>query len=296
MEWTVLRRLDGLLQGDFKTLFRGFGLDLAELREYQLHDDVRYIDWNVTARLQTPYVRQYNEDREITAWFLLDISPSVDFGSEDRTKRDVLIDFAGLLATILTRHGNRVGALFYGQKVERVIDAAGGRSQVLHLIDLLRKSSPAPGATETNLEELFRAALNVIKRKAVIFVISDFFSTPGWENPLGHLALRHEVLAVRIIDPFEVEFPDLGLMVMADAESGEQLLVDSHDPSFRRRFLEASREREETIRNAFTRAGVDALELSTRDDLVESIIRYITLRKQLSRISAGSSANQEVQV
>src|SRR5687768_1121565 len=123
LEWTVLRRLDGLLHGNYRTLFRGFGLDLADLREYQYHDDVRYIDWNVTARLNTPFVREYNEERELTAWFLLDLSPSVDFGSTLVKKQTVSAEFVTVLARILTRHGNRVGALFYGGGVDTVIPA-----------------------------------------------------------------------------------------------------------------------------------------------------------------------------
>src|SRR6266446_10607062 len=130
LEWTVIRRLDGLLQGDYRTLFRGFGLDLADLREYQYHDDVRYIDWNVTARLSTPYVREYHEDREVTAWFLLDLSPSVDFGSHVK-KRFVTTEFVTVLARLLTRHGNHVGALFYGDSVDTVIPARSGRRHEL---------------------------------------------------------------------------------------------------------------------------------------------------------------------
>ena len=127
LEWTVLRRLDGVLQGDVRTLMRGSGLDLADLREYQAHDDVRHIDWNVTARLQTPHVRVYTEDREMAAWFLLDLSPSVDFGSGQRLKREVLAEFVAVLARLLTRHGNRVGALLYGARVEQVIPARASR-------------------------------------------------------------------------------------------------------------------------------------------------------------------------
>src|SRR3989449_5276288 len=123
LEWTVIRRLDGLLQGDYRTLFRGAGLDLADLREYQHHDDVRHIDWNVTARLQSPYVRQFTEDRELNAWFLLDLSGSVDFGSRERTKRAVSAEFVAVLARILTRHGNRVGALLFGTQVDAVLPA-----------------------------------------------------------------------------------------------------------------------------------------------------------------------------
>src|SRR5215210_6949577 len=130
LEWTVIRKLDGLLQGDYRTLFRGFGLDFADLREYQAHDDVRHIDWNVTARTQVPHVRVYNEDREVTAWFLLDLSPSIDFGSGDTNKRQVLSEFTGILARILTRQGNKVGAVLFDGIDSFVVPPRGGRQQV----------------------------------------------------------------------------------------------------------------------------------------------------------------------
>src|SRR6476469_3163148 len=129
LDWHVIRRLDGLLQGDYRSLFYGYGVDFADLREYQPEDDIRYIDWNVTARMNTPYVRQYTEDREITAWFLLDLSPSMDFGSHDSMKRTVLVDCVATIARLLTRHGNRVGAVFYGSRVEHTIPAQSGRVQ-----------------------------------------------------------------------------------------------------------------------------------------------------------------------
>src|SRR6478672_5152623 len=150
LEWTVLRRLDGLLHGDYRTLFRGFGLDLADLREYQYHDDVRHIDWNVTARLQTPYVREFNEDREVTAWFLLDLSPSVDFGSEAVKKRGVALDFVTVLARLLTRHGNRVGALFYGDTLDAVVPPRSGRAHVLHILHRMMSRPERSGSGETN--------------------------------------------------------------------------------------------------------------------------------------------------
>ncbi len=134
IEWTVIRRLDGLLHGDYRTLFRGFGLDLADLREYQYHDDVRHIDWNVTARLATPYVREYHEDRDLTAWFLVDLSPSLDFGSQAVRKAAVARDFVAVLARALTRHGNRVAAAFYGERMDTVVPASAGRRQVLHIL------------------------------------------------------------------------------------------------------------------------------------------------------------------
>src|SRR5262245_37089574 len=280
LDWHVIRRLDGLLQGDYRTLFYGYGVDFADLREYQPEDDVRYIDWNVTARMNTPYVRQYVEDREITAWFLLDLSPSVDFGTVQSLKRTVLIDFVTTLARLLTRHGNRVGAVFYGSRVERTIPARGGRIQVLRLINDLLKQPQLPKAPFTSLAPLIEAGLHTIKRRSLIFVISDFISAPGWERPLNLLSQRHEVLVVRLWDPREVELPDIGPIVMEDAETGEQLYVDRHDKKFRRRFYEAARQREAALSEAFKRAGVDALSLSTEDDLVKAIVGFAKRRQQ----------------
>jgi uncharacterized protein (DUF58 family) len=293
LEWTVIRRLDGLLHGDYRTLFRGFGLDLADLREYQYHDDVRYIDWNVSARLQTPYVRVYNEDREVTAWFLLDLSPSVDFGSRVK-KRSVSTEFISILARLLTRHGNRVGALFYGDNVDTVIPARSGRRHVLHILSrsLSRPERTRSGAT--NLRDFLQSAFRVMQRRSLVFVVSDFISQPGWAEPLAHLAQRHEVVAVRLYDALETELPDLGLLVMRDAETGEQLFVDTHDRAFRKRFAALAEQHEKEIRSAFRQAGVDALELSTNDDLVDAILRFADLRKRRSQLAAGGSLPQHL--
>jgi uncharacterized protein (DUF58 family) len=287
LEWTVIRRLDGAVHGNYRTLFRGFGLDLADLREYQYHDDVRRIDWNVTARLQTPYVREFNEDREVTAWFLLDLSPSMDFGSQAVQKRAVSTELVTVLARLLTRHGNRVGALLYGEKVDAVVPARAGRRHVLHLLHrLLTRPALARSAT-TDLREFLRTAFQLIPRRSLVFVVSDFISSPGWSEPLAHLARRHEVLAVRLYDPLEMELPDLGLLVVQDAETGEQLFVDTHDRRFRSRFAAAAERRERALRAAFADAGVDALELRTDDDLVDTILRFADLRKRRSQLAGG---------
>jgi uncharacterized protein (DUF58 family) len=283
LDWQVIRRLDGLLQGDYRTLFYGYGVDFADLREYQPEDDIRYIDWNVTARMNTPYIRQYVEDREITAWFLLDLSPSMDFGAVQSLKRTVLIDFVTVLARLLTRHGNRVGAIFYGNRVERTIPARGGRMQVLRLVNDLLKQPRLPKAPFTNLTPLLQAGLHAIKKRSLIFVISDFISAPGWERPLNLLSRRHELLAIRLWDPREVELPDIGPIIMEDAETGEQLYVDTRDKKFRQRFQEAARQRETALNEAFKHAGVDALSLSTEEDLVRAIVRFATLRGQRRR-------------
>ncbi len=280
LDWTVIRRLDGLLQGEYRSLFTGTGLDLAEIREYTADDDIRYMDWNVTARMGTPYVRQYHEDREINAWFLLDLSPSVDFGTVNALKRDYLIEFVGVMARLLTRHGNRVGAIFYGAHVDKVIPAAGGKLQVLRIINDLQKEPKLRRAPFTSLSALLNAANNFVRRRSLIFIVSDFISAPGWEAPLRLLTQRHEVLSVRLWDPREVDLPDIGMVVIEDAETGEQLFVDTHDKKFRQRFHQAAQKREQDINTAFKRAGVDVLPLSTEDDLVRAILRFANLRKE----------------
>ena len=296
LDWTVIRRLDGLLQGDYRTLFRGFGLDLADLREYQYGDDVRHIDWNVTARLQTPYVREYHEDREVTAWFLLDLSPSVDFGSGEVRKRTVAADFVAVLARILTRHGNKVGALFYGEDVDAVIPARSGRRHVLQILHAML-ARPAPKRNEpTDLGELLTAAAHLMRRRSLVFVVSDFFSVPGWEQKLGQLAQRHEIVAVRLHDPLESNLPDLGMLVVQDAETGEQIFVDTHDRGFRKRFTAAAQRREAGLRAGFSNAGIDALELSTDDDLVDAIRRFADMRKRRSRLAAGGTMPKHLEL
>ncbi len=280
LDWQVIRRLDGLLQGDYRSLFYGYGVDFADLREYQPGDDIRYIDWNVTARMNSPYVRQYMEDREISAWFLLDLSPSVDFGSVESQKRMVLINFVTTLARLLTRHGNRVGAIFYGSRVEKTIPARGGRIQVLRLINDLLKQPRLERSPFTDLKPLIEGALHAIKKRSLVFIISDFISEPGWERPLSLLNQRHEVLAVRLWDPREAELPDAGVIILEDAETGEQVYVDTHDGGFRARFAQIAREREDALSQAFKHAGVDSLSISTDEDLVRAIVRFATLRRQ----------------
>jgi uncharacterized protein (DUF58 family) len=279
LELKVARRLEGLLQGDHKSLFRGQGLDLADLREYQYHDDVRHIDWNVTARLQMPYVREYLEDREITAWFLLDMSPSVDFRSVSVSKRQVLAEFTTLMCRFLSSKGNRAGALLFSGEVERMIPARGGRRQLLVLLDAFTRYRNPKNARGTNLKRVLSDAARMIRRRSLIFIVSDFISSPGWNKPLAQLANRHDVIVVRLSDPLESRLPDLGLLTFQDAESGEQIFVDTHDRGFRARFVQAARAKEEELRSAFTQAGVDALELSTEDDVVDAVLRFADMRK-----------------
>jgi uncharacterized protein (DUF58 family) len=287
LEWTVLRRLDGVLQGDWRSTWRGAGVDLADLREYQHGDDVRHIDWNVSARMAQPYVRQFVEDRELTAWFLVDRSRSMHFGSETSSKLDLATGFVALLARVFTRQGNRVGALLYGTRVDTVLPPRASRLHVLQLVQRMRRPvrSDPPAAPDqgTVLADLLHAAAGVMKRRALVFVVSDFISQPGWAEPLARLAQRHDVVAVRLWDAWEMALPDAGVLTVQDAESGAQCLIDSADPAFRSRYATLAGQHETALRTELARSGADVIELATHDDLLESLLRLADLRRLRAR-------------
>jgi uncharacterized protein (DUF58 family) len=296
LEWTVLKRLDGQLQGDYRSLFRGSGLVLADLREYQAHDDVRHIDWNVTARMQTPYVREHQEDREIAAWFVLDLSGSVAFGSGPTSKRQLACSIVTVLSKLLSQHGNRVGLmLFTGQaRAHSVVPARSGRRHLLHIVHQMLHAQPPPAlakAAQTSaLGPWLAQAQSVMRRRSAVFVVSDFISPGGWEKPLAHLARRHEVVAVRLRDPLEMAWPDnTGMLLVQDAETGEQLLVDGNDAAFRERFAMLAQNREAALLDSLASAGVDCLELNTDEALDQALLRFAQLRKRASQLSAAST-------
>ena len=204
----------------------------------------------------------------------------MDFGTVNALKRDYLIEFVGVMARILTRHGNRVGAIFYNSHIDRVIPASGGKLQVLRLINDLQNVQKLSRSPFTSLSTLLNAGNNVIRRRSLVFIVSDFISEPGWDVPMRLLTERHEVLSVRLWDPREVDMPDIGMVVIEDAETGEQLFVDTHDKKFRERFTKAAHKREQYITSTFKRVGVDVLSLSTEDDLVKSVLRFANLRRE----------------
>ena len=259
------------------------------MREYQHEDDVRYIDWNVTARMNTPYVRQFSEDRDMNAWFLVDLSPSADFGSSRHNKRDISSQFVALLARLLSQHGNRTGAMLYGSMVDTVIPPRCDRRHVLHLLHRMRHRPVLGAVGPTRLDVLLRRAAETLKRRSAVFLVSDFISEPGWEKSLAQLAQRHDVVAVHVTDPLELTLPDLGLITMEDPETGEQLFVDTSDKGFRQRFEALAIENERVLQATFSRLGVDALTLRTDQSLLDSVVNFAQRRK---RKHGQSSVNQ----
>lgn len=286
LDFEVVRRLDGRIQGDHRTSLYGDGLDFADLREYQVGDDARHIDWNVTARLDTPYVRTYLEDRDVNVWFLIDRSASMQFGSLNESKAAIATDFVATMARFFTRNGNRVGAVLCDGAVEQVVDASSGRRQVLRITEhMLRPPPPTPPRPSsiqqmTDLAAMLSTGARLIPRRSVVFVISDFLSSCDWQREMRQLGHRHDVVAIAVDDPAEHELPDAGLVVVEDSETGEQITIDASDPAFRRRFADATTNRTAELERSLRRSGVDSYGLSTDDDLLEKIVSIAARRKR----------------
>jgi uncharacterized protein (DUF58 family) len=290
LEWQVVRRLDGQLQGPYRTVFRGTGIDFTGLRAYTPEDDVRHIDWNVTARLDEPYVRLYTQDRDLTAWLVLDQSASMAFGRADQAgsagaakqgKDSVLTELAVCLARLFTQGGNRVGAILYDNLIQRVIPARTGRTHVLHLAhQLTRPTAPRPDGNTTDLDAMLRLAATTARRRSLIFVISDFIGDVDWEPALTRLNQRHEVITIRVVHPMEFNLPDVGLALIEDAETGEQLLADTSDPLFQQRLRAEVDARELAVTTSMRRAGVTSHRISTDQDLVQALVDMVRHSKR----------------
>jgi len=276
LEWKVIRRLDGRLQGAYRTVWRGAGIDFTDLREYTPDDDVRHIDWNVTARLDEPYVRQYTEDRDLTAWLVLDRSASMRFGTPPHGKDSVLTELAVCLARLLSQGGNRVGAILYDNHAHQLVPPRTGRQQTLRLAHELSKPPPGKAQTiTTDLAAMMRLAATTARRRSLVFVISDLIGERNWDRALALLAHRHEVVVVRVVDPVELDLPDVGLVVVEDAETGEQVLVDTSDPLLRQRLADEVADRESGLAVALNRAGVTGHRVTTDEDLGQALIEMV---------------------
>lgn len=327
LEFKILKRLDGFLFGDYTGFFYGPSLDLAEVREYQPGDEVRRIDWNVTARSGGKiHVRQYREEREVTAWLVVDLTASMNFGTRRVLKREEALEFAATASAIVTRHGDKVGVVGFSEAGMRIVPPGTGRKQTLRILHELyalvgegsgvrgqgsgkkrvesRESrvegkgrtptpsiqNPRPGTLNPNFGDLSTALENVsksLKRRALVFVVSDFLGpetseTPAWSLPLRRLAYKHDVVAVRVSDPAERDLPKAGELRLRDPESGEEVWVDTSDPRVRAAYAKLIEGRETVLERTLRAARVDLLPLSTAQDIVEPILKF-TLRRRSRR-------------
>ncbi|MDP3702926.1 MAG: DUF58 domain-containing protein [Candidatus Omnitrophota bacterium] len=283
LQFKIVRRLDGYFFGDYTGVFYGPSLDLAEVREYQPGDEIRRIDWNVTARMNRIFVRQYLQERELTAWLLVDLSPSMRFGTRRQLKRDSAIEFAGVAAYIVTRHGDKVGLMGFPGR-EAFVPPRGGRMHALRIIHVLEQAASRDTASGgPDLGSSLRHLVRLLRRRSLVFVISDFLGPEGWEPAVRELSRRHDVIAVWIQDPAERDLPDVGGLFVRDPETGEQLWVDTSDPALRKAYRELTDRQRSRVQTALRTSRIDVLEVSTAEPLVEPLVRFIQYRRRKGR-------------
>ena len=292
LELAVTHRLDGLLQGDYRGLVAGHGSESGETRRYVAGDDVRRIDWNVTARMQQPHIRETIADRELETWLLVDLSPSLDFGTALCTKRDLAVAAAGAVAFLAGRSGNRVGLhLVTGEGVATV----PARSGQLHVRALMHRLLTAPRRDGGGPEQLASGMARLAgpsSRRGLAVAISDFLGDQAWEPALRMVASRHESLAIEVLDPRELDLPDVGLLAVVDPETGATRRVRTGDAGLRRRYAEAARAQRADVAAGLRRARADHLVLRTDRDWLLDLVRFVALRRRridhMRRATAGA--------
>jgi uncharacterized protein (DUF58 family) len=279
LEIRTRRLVEETMAGQYHSVFKGRGMDFEEVREYLPGDEVRTIDWNVTARTGRPFVKKFTEERELTLLLLVDLSASGSFGSGARSKRELAAEVASVLAFSAIRNNDKVGLVLFTDRVEKFIPPAKGKSHVLRVVREILFFEPEH--TGTDLVAAIEFANRVVRRRAVTFLISDFL-LPGWESglpdavkrALGLVNRRHDLVALATTDPRERELPDVGFVTLEDAETGEQLEVDTSDTGLRQRYAEAAASHAEALRHALRGCGVDLLELGTEEPYLPALQRF----------------------
>ena len=284
LELAITRRLDGLLHGDHRGLVPAHGSEVGEARVYAEGDDVRRIDWNVTARMLDPHVRETIAERELETWLVVDLSASLEFGTASCTKRDLAVAASAAVGFLTARGGNRVGALIVRGASIEAWPARGGRG---HLRALIRRLATAPaesGGGATDLEPAIRRLLSPAHRRGLAVVVSDFLGRDPrmpapWQDTLRAAASRHDVLAVELIDPRELELPDVGLLALIDPETGARRHVQTSNRRIRESYATAARAQREAIARALRSSGVDHLVLRTDHDWLLELVRFVASRR-----------------
>ncbi|HEY8786498.1 MAG TPA: DUF58 domain-containing protein [Candidatus Limnocylindria bacterium] len=270
---------DEALVGTYRSVFRGSGLDFEEVREYEPGDDIRSIDWNVTARMNAPYIKKYREERELNIYLAVDVSSSAWFGTGSVSKRELAADVAALLAVTALHNNDRVGLVLFADGVREFLPPREGRHHLLHVIRELLYAEPRRSRTE--IASVADYLANVTKKRNVVFVISDFLDV-DFEAPLRALGHKHDVIALMLNDPRELELPSVGLVALEDAESGRVGYVDTSDPAVRERFARTARERRAQRLRTFSRMGVDRADLSTDRPYVPALLALFNARSRRS--------------
>ena len=264
-----------IFAGEYHSAFKGRGIAFSEVREYQYGDDIRSIDWNVTARFNHPYVKVFEEERELTVMLLIDVSGSGNFGTSTVYKKDIMTEVAAVLSFSAIFNNDKIGVIFFSDQVEKFIPPQKGRKHILRIIrELLDFKSTS---SKTNLDEPLRFLTNAIKKRCTAFIISDFFA-PDFEEALRIASNKHDIVALKVYDPVERAFPDIGLVKVLDSETGEEKWIDTSSRFARKSYMEWWDKHIELVKNMFKRCGVDSAELRTDLDYVKPLIRLFENR------------------
>lgn len=264
-----------IFAGQYHTAFKGRGMTFSEVREYQIGDDVRSIDWNVTARFGHPFIKVFEEERELTVILLVDVSGSLDFGTTDQYKKGIITEIAATLAFSTIQNNDKVGVIFFSDKIEKFIPPKKGRKHVLHIIRELLVFEPT--SNQTNIAEALKYFTNAIKKHSTAFIISDFIDK-GFEKTLTIANNKHDIAALQVYDVREAELPDVGMIKLKDAETGERIWIDTSDKRVRTSYKHQWNERQLELQKIFKQSGVDSVTMSTSDDYVNALLKLFRLR------------------
>jgi len=277
IEITTKRVVNDILAGEYESVFKGRGMEFDEVREYMPGDDIRTIDWNVTARTGKPYVKRYVEERELTVIFLVDLSASGGFGSIEKLKNELAAEFCALLAFSAVKNNDKVGLILFTDKVEKYIPPKKGTTHVLRVIRELLNFRVT--SSDTDIAGALDYLGKVLTKRAVVFLVSDF-EAEGYEKAMKMISKKHDLIAVTIVDPREVELPDVGLIELEDAETGEVVLVDTSSPAVRERYNKLGQERIKRLKGLFASMGIDQIEIKTGTDYVHSLMQFFRIRER----------------
>ena len=277
LQITTRKVVNDVLAGEYGSVFRGRGMEFDEVREYMPGDEIRTIDWNVTARTGHPYVKRFVEERELTVIFLVDLSASGSFGSAHKLKNEIAAEFCALLSFSAVKNNDKVGLIVFTDQVEMFIPPKKGTKHVLRVIRELLNFKPRPASTDIvgALDYLGR----VTSKRSVVFLVSDF-QAEGFEKKMRVLGKRHDLIAVTIVDPREVRLPDVGLLELEDAETGETVLIDTGSAAVRKRYERLGREQQERFKELFSSMGVDQIEVMTNRDYVPKLVHFFRSRER----------------
>ncbi len=264
-----------IFAGEYHSAFKGRGMAFSEVREYQFGDDIRSIDWNVTARYSKPYIKIFEEERELTVMLLVDVSGSKNFGTHSMYKKELVTELAAVISFSAIQNNDKIGVIFFSNKVEKFIPPKKGKKHILHIIRELINFTPE--SKETNISEALRYLSNVIKKRSTAFIISDFMDT-GFERSLQIANHKHDVIALQIYDKRERELPSIGFVKVKDAETGKEMWVNTSNRKTRNNYMEFRRKKDSELKETLARSGVDHAELRTDEDYIKPLLRLFKKR------------------